>query len=715
MVVLGLSATAMTPAHAAEGDIQIDNVSFENETVADGSRQSLSVNWSIAAKASNPVTLSVDFPAGLVGYNDSFLMKGPGGVDAGACTVTETNITCTVDPAFIQKNPYGVSGSFWFDVKTDLRNDTTTEQTFEFGGQELPVTVEPNPYYCDEVCDFTGYRFKKYGSYNNLDDTITWTVRLPAGEDGIAANSNIVITDDLDTEIFELVTDYDGETWPQLWEGRCLRPNSNNEMTPRWLTRTTADWNADLTEVSFQSRAGSNTGGSCDDPNAIVPGGSFYQAVWVVKVKDLGKAGTYKNSASYTIDGVKTESTEGTATRRSGGGDVDGTNFGNFTVTKQLDGDTVLNPTFTVNYEAYDDSVVPSKLLDSGSFEVKHGQTYTSGDFYDGTRVVLTEVQPTDPANVTWSTPQFVGPNGPLTEIVFSADAGTLDTTTEITLTNEATLGKGTIIAKKVVENPDGIETGVDEFYVSYSREAAIEKGIENLVGGKMALAADGTPVVLDLPADVSYSFFEGFNDIPDAPAGTTWAEPVYTVNGVEVEAYEAVNLPIDGSIELVVTNKITQNVGGFSIAKSVSGDGASLVPADTLFDVKYSYTAVNDFAAGAGTVKVRAGDTSAAIDDIPEGAVVTLEEVTPANVNGATWGTPKFSVTEFTVEKDQIVEITLDNPIAKNPAGNGGGGLPNTGADSASAFIAPAALLLLVSGVAIIYVTRRRKMSAAE
>src|SRR5690606_24770509 len=112
-----------------------------------------------------------------------------------------------------------------------------------------------------------------------------------AGEDGIAANSNIVITDDLDTEIFELVTDYDGETWPQLWEGRCLRPNSNNEMTPRWLTRTTADWNADLTEVSFQSRAGSNTGGSCDDPNAIVPGGSFYQAVWVVKVKDLGKAG----------------------------------------------------------------------------------------------------------------------------------------------------------------------------------------------------------------------------------------------------------------------------------------------------------------------------------------------------------------------------------------------------------------------------------------
>lgn len=718
MVLLGLSVSMVTPAHAAPADIQIDSVSFVNETVADGSRQSLRVDWSVAAKATNPVTLSVPLPAGMVGYPDEFAMKGPGGVNAGTCTVTATDITCTVDSAFISSKPYGVSGSFWFDVKIDVKNDTTETKTFDFGGQQVPVTVEPNPAYCDEVCDFTGYRFKKYGSYNSLDDVITWTVRLPAGENGIPAGSNIVITDELNTDIYTLLTAYDDngdgvdEAWPQLWEGRCLRPNSNNEMTPRWLTRSTATWNSDMTEVSFVSRPGANTGGSCDDPGALVPEGSFYQAVWKVKVNDLGKAGTYKNSATYSIDGVVSEPTEGTATRRSGGGDVDGTNFGSFSVTKHLDGDTILNPDFTVNYEVYQpaDATTPTE---TGSFEVKHGQTYTSPDFFDGTRVVLTEVQPVQPANVTWSTPRFMGPDGPLSEITFSQDADTLDKTTEITLVNEAVLDKGTVKARKVVENPDGIDLNIEYYYASYSRESAVEKGIQDLVGGRMELPANGDEVTLELPADVNYSFFETFIDIPQAPAGTTWAEPVYTVNGVEYQAFDPVLLEAGATIELVVTNKIAQDKGSFTIAKTVSGDGASLVPDDREFEVRYSYTSVNNFDRGSGTVKVKAGATSEPID-VPAGAVVTLEEAQPNAVTGGTWGTPKFSQSEFTVTKDQLVEVTLDNPIAKDPA-TAGGGLSNTGANSTTAFIAPAAALLLVAGAAILYANRRRKVNATE
>lgn len=671
LVVFGMAVAAPSPAHAA-ADVQIDNVSFENETVSDGTRQSLNVDWSIPALASNPVTLSVDFPDGLVGYPDQFEMQGPGGVPAGTCVVTETNITCTVDPDFIQANPYGVSGSFWFDVRTDLQNDTTTEKTFDFGGKEVPVTIEPNSKYCDEVCDFTGYLFKKYGSYNSLENTITWTVRLPAGTDGIAPNSNIVITDNLDTEIFELVTvDDEGETWPKLWEARCLRPNSNNAIVPRWLERSSssATWNADLTEVSFVSRAGANTGGSCadgsGDPVEPLPTGSFYEVDWKVKVKDLGKAGTYKNSATYSIDGVVSEPTEGSATRRSGGGEVDGSNFGNFSVTKELQGDTVLNPMFTVNYEVYDDTVDPTTPQSSGSFEIRSGQTYTSGDFFRGTRVVLQEVQPAEPANVTWSKPVFLGPDGqPLSEITFSDANGNLGMTSEITLVNSATLRTGEITARKVIENPDGITTGVDQFRIGYSREDAIDKGIQNLTGGQFFLPADGSEVTLDLPAGVGYSFFEWFTP---APAGTTWADPVYTVNGVEYTENELVNLPLEGSIDLTVTNTITQNKGGFVVAKQVSGDGESLVLPGTVFTVNYSYAAVNGFDGGSGTITVRAGETSEIIDDIPEGAVVTLDEVTPANPVGGTWGEPQFDVAEFTVVADQVVQIALDNPVAWN------------------------------------------------
>ncbi|MFF8818063.1 DUF5979 domain-containing protein [Leucobacter sp. NPDC015123] len=660
LVVFGVVVAAPAPAHAAS-EVQIDNVAFETDTVADGSRQSLHVDWSIPAKATNPVTLSVDLPPGMTGSPDQFDMKGPGGVTAGTCVVTTTNITCTVDPDFIQANPYGVSGSFWFDVRIDVRNDTTTEHTFDFGGQSVPVTVEPNPAYCDEVCEFAGYRFKKSGSYNSLDDVITWTVRLPAPPSGIPAGSNVTITDQLDTDIFELVTDYEGETWPQLWEGRCLRPNSNNQEAPRWLERASGTWNADKTEVSFVSRAGTSTSSSCTN----VPSGSFYQAIWKVKVKDLGKAGTYENSATYTIDGVTSDPTKGSATRRSGGGDVDGSNFGNFSVTKELQGDTVLNPTFTVNYDAYDDAVDPNTPYKSGSFEVKSGQTFTSEDFFDGTRVVLREVQPTDPANVTWEAPAFVGQDGQqLTEVRFSKANGNLDQTTAITLVNEATLRTGELTARKVVENPDGLMTGVDAFRIGYSREEAVDKGIQNLTGGQFMLPADGSEIKLDLLADVGYSFFEWFTP---APAGTSWADPVYTVNGVDYAENELVNLPLDGAIDLTVTNRITQNTGGFAVTKSVSGEGESLVPTGTEFTVNYSYTAVNGFEAGSGTVTVKADESSSEISGIPEGATVTLDEVRPVDPIGGTWGEPLFDIAQFTVVKDQVVQISLDNPIAWN------------------------------------------------
>ena len=740
LVVAALSLTVTTlltmviaapDAHAA-ADVQIDNVQFQNSTVADGSRQSLQVDWSIPARATNPVTLSVDLPEGMRGYADTFVMRGPGGVNAGQCTVTTGQISCTVDPGFISANPYGVSGSFWFDVSTNLKNDTTTEHTFDFGGHSVPVVVEPDPYYCDEVCEFAGYRFKKYGNYNSLDDTIKWTVRLPAPEDGIPAGRSINITDDLDTDIFELVTNYEGETWPQLWEGRCLRVNSSNQEVPRWVDRTDAIgdvWNADRTSVDFTSRAGS-MGGSCVTETT----GTFYQVTWVVKVKDLGKAGTYENRASYTIDGEDPVETTGQATRRSGGGDVDGTNFGSFELVKELNGNAQFNPEFSVEYEAYQGS----DLIDSGTAQIRDGQTFKSQDYFEGTRIVLREPKPTAPATVNWADPRFVGPDGEFTdeyEFTFSAANNNLDQVTEITLINRADLIDANVTARKVIVNPDNIPLSnlPEEFRIQWGHQARTDLGVANAYASSFMIPADGSVVTLDDPYGDGTAFRAGLPHFfeeaaPEDVPGATWGPTEITINGATIlpgEDYDTI-LPTDGSqAEIVVTNTLTQDVGGFSIEKTLSGTGSTLVPAGTPFTVEYSYESINGFPGDSGTVTVRAGEPAAVVEGLPVGAVVRLREVPPADVPGATWRPAMFTETEITIVQNEILEVSLDNPIDMNAAvdgddnanddnanANGGETLNPTGRNPLGAWLIGFMALALAGGAAVIATARRRQLS---
>lgn len=658
LVALGLSMAATAPAQAATA-AQIDDVSFQNETFADGSRQALHVKWSLPDGATAPATLSLAFPEELRGYADTFDMVGPNGERAGTCSVTTTGVECTIDDSFIRDHPYGVSGEFWFDVSSQLKNKESEQHSFDFGSHSQTVDVEANPNWCTDNCDYTGQGVGKWGSYNNADDTIVWTVQIPAPEQGIPAGRVVTITDVLDTSAFELVVD---STYPRVLEGKSLVFNSWDREVVSYAVKPAGEvtWSPDNLTASFVSVAGAGQG---TDLGAGARGtdGSFYQAQFKVKVLDEGKARKYTNSAEYTIEGEGSGSTNGSATRYSGGATVVGQNFGRFQVTKELTGDTVLNPTFTVSYEAFDGAT----SIGTGTFQIKSGQSYISDEFFKGTRIVLTEITPTDPENVTWAAPVFLDADGnPITELTFSTENGNLGQISEIRLVNEATLQTSAITARKVVENPDNVTTGVNDYRIAVTRQADVSKGITPLVGGQLLLPADGTEVTVNYPAGTGYRFFENF--VP-TPAGTTWADPVYTVNGVEYTEDEYVELPLDGSIELTVTNRITQNVGGFSITKSVSGDGASLVPAGTEFTVNYSYTAVNGFEAGSGTVTVTAGETSPVVADIPEGATVTLDEVRPVNPLGGTWGEPQFDVAQFEVLQDQTVEISLDNPISWN------------------------------------------------
>lgn len=659
IVAAGLVVLVPSAAHAAAA-VQIDNVAFENSTFADGSRQSLHVHWSIPGEATSPVTLSLELPEELRGFSDSFDMVGPDGQRAGTCTVTADAVECIVDDAFVQDNPYGVSGEFWFDVQTQLKNKETEEHTFDFGEISQTVEVEANPNWCTDNCEFSGQGRGKWGSYNNADDTIVWTVQLPAPEQGIEEGQAITVTDLLDPAQFELIVD---EAYPRVLEGRSLAYNSWDREVVAYSVKPAGEvsWSADHLTASFTSVAGAGQDADLGDGRRGTDG-SFYQVQFKVKVLDEGKARRYTNSASYTIGDEETSTASGSATRHSGGATVVGRNFGRFQVTKALEGNTVLNPTFTVTFEAYDDD----EMIGSGSFELRSGQSFISAEYFKGTRIVLTEVQPTDPDNVDWAAPVFLGPDGEeVTEVVFSAENGNLGHITEIRLVNDAMLKTGTFTARKVVENPDGVPLDISGYRLNWSREDGAAIGIPNIVGAGVTLPADGTAVEFTVPAGVAYSFWEGFVGAPD---GTTWDEPIITVDGEVIEPITDLTiLPVDGSIEIVVTNRITQDLGGFAITKSVSGEGESLVPEGTEFTVNYTYTEINGFPGGSGTLTVAAGETSPTISDIPAGATVTLEEVRPVDPIGGTWGEPQFDVAEFTVVHDQVIAVSLDNPISWN------------------------------------------------
>ena len=669
--VLGTSLLVAPASHAAS-TINIDNVTFVNSVVEDGDRTSMKVSWSISDTATNPVAVTVQMPEGLVGYSDRFDMVGPGGVTAGECVVSATAITCTVDEAFINSNPKNVKGEFWFDVRTDLKNDETTDHIFDFGGNEVPVTVEPDTSRCDGPCEFTGYKLRKYGSYNSADDTITWTVRVPAPETGITAGKNITISDNLDTEIFEMLDTYEGESYPQLWEGRCLRDNDGEYYAPRWVERSTATWNADKTSVAFTSRAGSDPANWGSSSCVKQTEGSFYQAIWVVKVKDLGAAGTYSNEGSYTIDDTESGTTSGEVTKQSGGGNVIGENEGAFEVTKSLTGDAKFDAsaevTFLVNYTAYD---TDDSVIGEGQLKVTPGSPVTSPTFPEGTRVVLSEVAPADPANVDWAAPVFKNSSGEtVTEVVFSAANGNLGTNVaELSLVNESSLKTNTFTVKKTVSNPDNVEIPTSEYALDWTRPANPDAGIPEGANGTWTLPADGSEVTSgDMFAGVDYTLAE---QTPAEVDGATWAAPKILVDGKEISANELVTLGLsDTPVAVEVVNEITKDpaaAGGFTLTKSVSGDGAEFVDADYIYTVNYSYPAGDGFEAGEGKLALKAGET-VTVDNLPVGAVVTLSEEQPTDVGGATWSEPVFSTNNFTVVADVPAEVQLDNQLTMDP-----------------------------------------------
>ncbi len=119
--------------------------------------------------------------------------------------------------------------------------------------------------------------------------------------------------------------------------------------------------------------------------------------------------------------------------------------------------------------------------------------------------------------------------------------------------------------------------------------------------------------------------------------------------------------------------------VGGFTVTKEVSGSGAALVPDDREFRVAYSYQRAGQ--AVEGELALRSGQTDG-LDDLPAGTVVTLSEITPADIDGMTWQAPVFSGADVaiidggatvTIARGTTVAVTLTNPTTVTPPPVGG------------------------------------------
>ncbi|MDQ1131224.1 DUF5979 domain-containing protein [Microbacterium sp. SORGH_AS_0888] len=116
-------------------------------------------------------------------------------------------------------------------------------------------------------------------------------------------------------------------------------------------------------------------------------------------------------------------------------------------------------------------------------------------------------------------------------------------------------------------------------------------------------------------------------------------------------------------------------------IDKRLTGTAASAVDPSTSFTVDYSYPAgayvpapsaasgaPSTYPAGSGTLSVHPGGSAISSSRIPEGAVVTLSEATPATVTGATWDAPSFSQNPVTIGSDAPTTVTLTNQITGDP-----------------------------------------------
>lgn len=288
-------------------------------------------------------------------------------------------------------------------------------------------------------------------------------------------------------------------------------------------------------------------------------------------------------------------------------------------------------------------------------------------------------------------------------EIVVSDQQGEM---TLVTVVNEATWAPGTFSVAKHVDGVELEAAGVPE---SVAVTASwFEAGEPH--SAELAIPTDGTPVQFDgsLPHGTEVTLSEAASDDADA---FSWNAPEWEMDGLVVHDDGTATLTIGAAQTLAVDliNTVTPKLGSLSVTKSLTGDGASQVPADTVYPVSASWT---DLMGEPQRVELElvAGEPTV-LDRLPLGTEVTFTETAadlPAAVSwvGADWSTESAGASidgageriVLTVTGDAGAQalVDLENEIGVAPGLAVTGGELLTGALLAAGLVAGGVLLLL-------------------
>ncbi|WP_395243228.1 DUF5979 domain-containing protein [Agromyces sp. MMS24-K17] len=305
---------------------------------------------------------------------------------------------------------------------------------------------------------------------------------------------------------------------------------------------------------------------------------------------------------------------------------------------------------------------------------------------------------------IEWGTPGWTLDGVPLIpdadgNVTFVVQAGT---TVALALTNTAN-GFGSISFVKTT-------TGEASDLVPDDTTFPIEYRVSN---GPITVAqvSAGVPIEVDgFPAGVQVYLREG---TPPPIPGVAWGTPTWTIDGEPVapdaDGWVTFMSGANTRIEIGLQNDAQVAPGGFSVTKTVTGDGADAVPADTIFTVRYQ---VDD--GPAQVLEVRAGQTTT-VADLPVGSTVTFTEAAPPSVPGIEWGSPVWIVDgvattdpTITVGAGEIVSIELQNTA------DGPDSLAASGFDAGAPF-AFAAIMLVLGGAALAWTRNRRRRLPAD
>ncbi|MGM7422091.1 DUF5979 domain-containing protein [Cellulosimicrobium sp. CpK407] len=335
---------------------------------------------------------------------------------------------------------------------------------------------------------------------------------------------------------------------------------------------------------------------------------------------------------------------------------------GGFTLQKDVTGNAAglvpADTAFSVTWVATLPAGVTYDGFLTGTLTILADGTVVDGpqDLPVGTTVTFTEATPPAVDGVTWG--------------AVSVDPATLTVAenggapSAVTVTNTANAVTGSFgVAKALAGNAAGAVPDDTAFLVDWT--ATIPAGVDydGDTSGTLSVLANGT--VADGPADLPVGTVVTFAEqtpLPEVP-NVVWGTPEISPKSVTIAEG-------DEPVVVTVTNTATSVVGGFSLAKSVVGDAAGIVPDDTAFLVDWTVTLPGGVTYDgdlSGTLTVLADGT--VVDgpqDLPVGTVVTFAERTPLPaVPGVVWGEPSFAPgAELTiVENDgQPVAVTVTN-----------------------------------------------------